>query len=205
MKAAQSQANHLSLVESNSAKTANHPANQSVSILRAILSNLQDGFIITDPAGNIQQINSPAKRICDLLNAENNQLPVEVWHICRTVLSHKNTLPSNKIGLDADIILPDIGTVRIRVQNVSIANKPYLLIVMEDRQQTIRNKALSDAALYGLTDRETEIWQMRLRGDAYKEISTTLWISVDTVKKHVKSVLAKQRAHIDEMEYSMMA
>lgn len=219
MKTAQPQATHLSLVATNQVTTNqvttnqtkqfNHPASHSISIFQAVLGNLQDGFIIADPAGRIQQINLPAERICNLLTAEvsekNSQLPIEIWQICCAALKRKDVLSFNKIGLDADIILPDIGTVRIRVQNISIASVPHLLIVLEDRQQTIRNKALSDAALYGLTDRETEIWQMRLRGDAYKEISTTLWISVDTVKKHVKNILAKQRAHLDDMEYSMMA
>ena len=209
MNTAQLQATHLTLVkttgETTSTKVVNHPANQSVSMLRAILGNLQDGFIITNLAGSIQHINLPAERICNLLNADNDQLPVEIWQICRTALSRKEALSFNKIGLASAIILPEFGTVRIRVNNICIADEPHLLIVLEDRQQTIRNKALSDATLYGLTDRETEIWQMRLRGNAYKEISTTLWISVDTVKKHVKNILAKQRAHLDEMEYSMMA
>ncbi|MEL6552261.1 MAG: helix-turn-helix transcriptional regulator [Cyanobacteria bacterium J06621_11] len=229
MKAAQPQAIHLSIVPKApvpkppipenrvqtdttkqtqlqaSSHLASHPANHSISILKAVLGNLQDGFIIANPTGTIQQINQPAERICNLLSAETDQIPSEIWQVCRAALNRKDVLSFNKIGLDADIILPDVGTVRIRVQNINIADQPHLLIVLEDRQQTIRNKALSDATLYGLTDRETEIWQMRLRGDAYKEISTTLWISVDTVKKHVKNILAKQRSHLNEMEYSMMA
>ena len=114
-------------------------------------------------------------------------------------------LSFQKLGLDAEIILPEIGAVRVRVQTIAIAQAACLLIVLEDRQQTIRNRALSDAALFGLTARETEVWQLRLRGDGYKEISAALWISVDTVKKHVKSILAKRRSHEDELEYLMMA
>lgn len=94
---------------------------------------------------------------------------------------------------------------RIRVQNIKIAQTACLLIVLEDRQQTIRNRALSDVPLFGLTKRETEIWQLRLRGDGYKEISSALWISVDTVKKHIKNILAKRRSHEDELEYLMTA
>lgn len=210
MKPAQPQAAHLSLVGGTQTTQHSSPA----SILRAILGNLQDGFIIANQAGEIQQINLPAERICNLIHAgkhvvnakdDTHCLPAELWQVCRTVLNQKDVLSVKQVGLDADIILPKIGTVRIRVQNVSIAEVPHLLIVLEDRQQTIRNKALSDAALYGLTERETEIWQMRLRGDAYKDISTKLWISVDTVKKHVKNILAKQRGHQDNMEYALMA
>ncbi|NJM98846.1 MAG: helix-turn-helix transcriptional regulator [Phormidesmis sp. RL_2_1] len=64
---------------------------------------------------------------------------------------------------------------------------------------------MSDAALFGLTERETEVWQLRLRGSDYSEISTALWISPNTVKKHVKNILAKQRSHQDDMEYGLMA
>ena len=201
MRTARSQAT-LSIVSSTTEETHNsHP----VSILRAVLGNLQDGFIIADHTGAIEQINLPGERICDLLNAKESQLPAEIWQICRPAIQNKDVLSFEKVGIDADIILPNIGTVRIRVQNINISQQPFLLIVLEDRQQTIRNKAISDAALYGLTEREREIWQMRLRGDAYKEIATTLWISVDTVKKHVKNVLAKQRSHQDDIAYALMA
>ncbi|MEO1389558.1 MAG: helix-turn-helix transcriptional regulator [Cyanobacteria bacterium J06634_6] len=192
----------LSVVSSSTEASYNsHPA----SILRAVLGNLQDGFIIADHTGTIEQINLPGERICDLLNAKENQLPIEIWQVCKAALNNKEALSYEDIGIDADIILPNMGTVRIRAQNISIGQQPFLLIVLEDRQQTIRNKALSDAALYGLTEREREIWQMRLRGDAYKDISATLWISVDTVKKHVKNILAKQRSHQDDIAYALMA
>lgn len=217
MKTVRPQTATLSIV-SNTNPTSPQPRNPQpsnpqpashIGILRAVLGNLQDGFIIASQTGEIQQINLPAERICNALcsgpEVSENQLPPEIWHVCQSALKNKDVLSFNKIGIDADIILPNIGPVRIRVQNISIGQGSSLLIVLEDRQQTLRNKALSDAALYGLTERETEIWQMRLRGNAYKEISAALWISVDTVKKHVKNILAKQRSHQDDLEYALMA
>ena len=189
---------HLSVLPTSHAP---HTAG-SIGIFRAALASLQDGFIIVSHTGDIVQINEPAQRICHLLTDKTATLPIEFWHICQSALENQNV---HNVGIDADIILPELGAVRIRVQNIYQDDPPYFLIVLEDRQQTMRNKALSDAALYGLTERETEVWQMRLRGLAYKEISTTLWISVDTVKKHVKNILAKQRSHQDEMEYALMA
>ncbi len=210
MKKAHSQADSLPVAKNATEVTASTKTHQSqlanpLGVLRAILGNLQDGFIIASQTGDIRQINLPAERICALLNAQGSQLPFEIWRICQSALRNQSVLSSNKIGVDADITMPELGTIRVRVQNISIADEPCLLIVLEDRQQTIRNKARSDAALYGLTEREAEVWQMRLRGLAYKEISTALWISVDTVKKHVKSVLAKQRSHQYDVEYALMA
>ena len=179
-----------------------------IGILRAALESSQDGFIIASPSGKIHQINQPAERICELLQSmktDRTALPIEILRVCESAISNQKALSFQKVGLEAEIILPDIGTVRVRVQNIKIARTSCLLIVLEDRQQTIRNRALSDATLFGLTERETEIWQMRLRGDGYKEISVALWISLDTVKKHVKNILAKRRSHKDELEYLMMA
>lgn len=221
MKTAQPSAK-LSVVPSHAQSSGQHhpqgntQITHSIGMLRAVLGSLQDGFIIASQTGEIHQINQPAERICDVLTSEarstqSDQLPTEIWNICRSLLKNQALLKNQNVpsiintGLDADIIMPNIGPVRIRVQNIVVADAPCLLIVLEDRQQTIRNKALSDAALYGLTEREAEIWQMRLRGAAYKEISTALWISVDTVKKHVKNILAKQRSHQDELEYALMA
>ena len=202
MKIVRSQSNLLSSDRSE-------PVGQ-VGILRAALENLQDGFIIASQVGEVHQINEPAQRICELLWANLSQskkatLPVEIWRICESAVTNQKVLSFQKIGLDAEIILPEIGAVRVRVQNIEIAQTACLLIVLEDRQQTIRNRALSDATLFGLTERETEVWHLRLRGDGYKEISAALWISVDTVKKHVKNILAKRRSHEDELEYLMMA
>ncbi len=174
------------------------------SILRAAIEGLQDGFIIASQTGLIEKINAPAQRICELLKASDT-LPVEIWRVCQAALKNQDVLSFQRIGLDAEIILPELGSVRIRVKNIQLAQVPHLLIVLEDRQQTIRNKALSDAALFGLTERETEVWQLRLRGADYNEISTTLWISANTVKKHVKNILAKQRSHQDDTAYDLMA
>ncbi len=202
MKSARTQAPALSVVSSTYRASP-------ISILGAAFGSLQDGFVVSDPTGKIQQINQPAERICHLLytsrRQEDGTLPLEIWHVCKTALRKKDALSHQSVGIDADIILPALGIVRIRVQNLSFNQTPYLLIVLEDKQQTIRNKALSEAALYGLTERETEIWQLRLRGDAYKEISAALWISIDTVKKHIKNVRAKQRVHQDELDYRLLA
>jgi len=175
------------------------------SILRAALAGLQDGFIVASPTGHIEKINTPAQRICNLLKPEADRLPVEIWRMCQSALKNKDVLSFENIGIDAEIILPDVGTVRVRVQNICLDQTSYLMIVLEDRQQTIRNKALSDAAIFGLTKRETEVWQLRLRGADYNEISTTLWISLNTVKKHVKNILAKRNSHGADCDFGLMA
>ena len=88
---------------------------------------------------------------------------------------------------------------------VTIHQSRCFIILLEDRQRSLRNRALSDAAIYGLTEREAEVWALKLRGKEYSEISDTLWISQNTVKKHVKNIRSKQRSYQDDLEFAMMA
>jgi DNA-binding CsgD family transcriptional regulator len=68
-----------------------------------------------------------------------------------------------------------------------------LIVTLEDRQQTLHNLAIADTQKYDLTTREAEIWQMRLQGQSYQAIASELYITQNTVKKHVKNILAKRR------------
>ena len=53
--------------------------------------------------------------------------------------------------------------------------------------------ALTEADRYGLTPREAEVWLLRRANRPCKEIAVDLRISLNTVKKHMKSILAKQK------------
>ena len=46
---------------------------------------------------------------------------------------------------------------------------------------------------YLLTERETEVLKYILKGYTNKEIAKTLYISIDTVKAHVSSILFKMK------------
>ena len=72
------------------------------------------------------------------------------------------------------------------------------MLILEDRQQAHRRRAMADGKRYGLTPREVDVWELRLHNLSYGEISNTLYITENTVKKHVKSILAKQRSYGDD-------
>jgi DNA-binding NarL/FixJ family response regulator len=48
---------------------------------------------------------------------------------------------------------------------------------------------------YGLTARETEILAALAQGTGYKAISARLFISVDTVRSHIKNIYQKMQVH----------
>ena len=66
------------------------------------------------------------------------------------------------------------------------------LITLEDRQQSLAVIANQEAQRYGLTTRETDVWCLKRKGSSYKEIAKALFISENTVKKHVKNIYSKR-------------
>jgi DNA-binding CsgD family transcriptional regulator len=70
------------------------------------------------------------------------------------------------------------------------------LVTIEDRQQSTHNAALTDVKKYGLTPREAEIWLLRRANYSYKEIADRLFITLNTVKKHMKNIYAKQEGNL---------
>lgn len=64
-------------------------------------------------------------------------------------------------------------------------------------EQQLRCQAIEEASLYGLTDRETHIWLLqRVNHQTYKEIALALNMTPNSVKRHIKSILAKQQSHL---------
>lgn len=80
-----------------------------------------------------------------------------------------------------------------------LPEQSYILVTMEDRNQSIQHLVTADQTRYRLTPRETEIWQMRLLGQSYRDIAERLIISTNTVKKHLKNILAKRRDVLREV------
>jgi DNA-binding NarL/FixJ family response regulator len=60
------------------------------------------------------------------------------------------------------------------------------------QKQQKRNTELTQ---YHLTGREKEILQLLIKGNSYKEISATLFISVETLNSHIKNIYRKLNVH----------
>ena len=77
--------------------------------------------------------------------------------------------------------------------NLGENEQNLLLVTIEDCKQSSQSMAITDAHKYGLTDRETEVWLLRRANLSYKEIAAKLYITINTVKKHLKNIYAKQQ------------
>jgi DNA-binding NarL/FixJ family response regulator len=65
---------------------------------------------------------------------------------------------------------------------------------MEDQGQFNQDIAIKESIRLGLNSREQEVWLLHQVGYTYKQIAEELSITPNTVKKHMKSILTKQRA-----------
>ena len=151
--------------------------------------------------------------------AEWKTVPPNVWAICQTLLNSQLNNQQERPGIlvpEQQLTLSSTATedtlrLRIRVQRLTLPTEPdsssnrlsplaplaYTLVILEDRDQSIKHLVIADQKRYRLTLRETEIWQMRLRGQSYRDIANDLVISQNTVKKHLKNISAKRRDVLD--------
>jgi DNA-binding NarL/FixJ family response regulator len=75
------------------------------------------------------------------------------------------------------------------VQNNELLVTPYLAsLVLREKGQSTDN-AKGDG--FNLTEREVKILELLVKGYSNKEISNTIYISVDTVKAHLKHIFDK--------------
>ncbi len=70
-------------------------------------------------------------------------------------------------------------------------------MVIEDRNRSDQALATLEMLRYGLTPREREVWMLRRSGRSYQEIADALYISVDTVKRHLKNINTKRQEGLE--------
>ena len=166
-------------------------------LLQAVTEGLVDGILILTPAGTPLYCNSHAQRLCQQLSSSSSQtLPAEIWRTCEALIESRSLFPNQPIVLEDEIGDRKFPDIRVRVQWVELTdtNEPCLLVMLEDRRQSLRSLAITESQKYGLTCRESEVWFRQRSNYTYEEIATELHITVNTVKKHIKSIRAKRQS-----------
>jgi DNA-binding CsgD family transcriptional regulator len=182
-------------------KVAQSKHSKQPSLLKAIIEGFVDGVLIVTEQGECIHSNECARKICHQLSPEkfhDNSIPQSIWHVCLSLLDSRELFPEQRMIIEAEIEAGDLTTFRIRVRWLELAenDSSYLLVTIEDRSQSTHNAAIAEAKKYGLTPREAEVWLLRRANYSYKEIAAKLFITVNTVKKHMKSVYAKQQENL---------
>ncbi len=166
-------------------------------VLQDVLDASIDGALILNVKGEVLHINYTALQLLTLLNSNTSEdlpLPPEVGHSCQTLIDNRN-LPPNRIRIvEYKIYVGTSHKIRIRAQWIDLENKgdKRILVVLQDEYRSIRQLVLQEPEQYKLTPREAEILQL-YQSFNYKEIASQLWISISTVKKHMRNIHSKMQ------------
>ncbi|MEO0824988.1 MAG: LuxR C-terminal-related transcriptional regulator [Cyanobacteria bacterium J06639_16] len=177
-------------------------AQHSANLLSAMLEALSDGILMISPGGELLHANCCAVQLCRQLISTQGDLPIlppAIWRICESLIESRSLFPNQIFVIEDEIRGIGSTLIRIRVQWIDIdaVDHPCLLVTLEDRNQSAKTAALAEAQRYQLTQRETEVWLLRRAKYNYEEIADQLFISINTVKKHLKSIYAKRNQALD--------
>ncbi len=173
---------------------------QQAYFLQEVLENLQDGILILSANGGILHANSSARRICLQLNesySETKVVPASIWQLCESLIENHSALPGQQAIVSDEIVVDKSTVFRVRVRWLDLIKfqTPCLLVTIENRYESLKNVAIAEVKKYDLTPREAEIWFLYRANHSYKEIAESLYISLNTVKKHMKSIHSKRHAY----------
>ncbi|BAZ39233.1 LuxR family transcriptional regulator [Calothrix sp. NIES-4101] len=167
-----------------------------IELLQAVIESFVDGILIITSEGELLHTNECAREMCWQLSPENkeNAIPKEIWQVCESLIESRELFPNEKIFMELEVDNKSIK-LRIRARWLQIDDNEnnYIIVTLEDCNQSSQNMAIRDAQKFGLTERETEVWLLRRANFSYREIAEQLYITINTVKKHLKNIYAKQQ------------
>ncbi|WP_199320500.1 LuxR C-terminal-related transcriptional regulator [Leptolyngbya sp. FACHB-261] len=184
-------------------------------LLQGVVEGFIDGILILSEQGEWIRANECARRICHQLapsqltqsqliqsRASALNVPKAIWRVCQTLIDSRDLYPNQPVIVEDDIVASRLSTIRVRARwfRSEAIRQPCLLVTLEDRYQTLQNMALAEAHEYSLTPREAEIWLLYRANYKRQEIADKLYITLNTVKKHLKNIQAKRQATLDEEE-----
>ena len=183
-------------------KTQNSPFSYKIhekqSLFQGGVENLIDGILIVTDQRELIYANEIARRVLCKLNQNRsnvNLVPREIWHICQSLIQSRSLFPNQRWLIESTIFANNSSTFNVRARWLMLESvkNPCILITVEAQYQAIWNIAVEEAQDYGLTRREKEVWLLHRGQYTYKQIASELCITPNTVKKHMKSIHAKQK------------
>lgn len=166
---------------------------------QAVLEGLVDGIAIFSDRGELIHANKKARMLYQQLPsdpAHPHGVPQAIWQVCQALIEGRQLWSDRTLVIESEVTTPRSKTLRLRGRWFQWADSEpsYLSISLEDNRHSFQEQAIADTQKYGLTPREAEVWSLRCAHQSYKEIAAQLYISENTVKKHMKNVNAKRQA-----------
>ncbi|MBD2164885.1 PAS domain-containing protein [Calothrix membranacea FACHB-236] len=192
-------------IKRQKADILNYPDLMQVYFFQAVIENLEDGILILNEMGELLHANASAEQICSQLNLENCHKkfvhPI-IQQLCQSLIDSRTFTDNQQLILSDEIIFNQTTIFRIRVRwlNLNTVQMPYFLVTIENQYQSLKNIANAEVKKYDLTAREAEIWSLYRGKYSYKDIAAKLYITVNTVKKHMKNIHAKRQAFMESQQ-----
>ncbi|HYX14905.1 MAG TPA: LuxR C-terminal-related transcriptional regulator, partial [Nostoc sp.] len=169
--------------------------------LQEIIEGLEDGILILSQNGEVVHANASARRLCCQFNEgkfNQNFVPPVIWNLCEPLFNSGYLFYDKLLILSDEIVLDksNIFRIRVRILDLEGLEIPCLLVTIENQYESVKNVALTEVKKFDLTPREAEIWFLYKSNYSYKEIATKLYITINTVKKHMKNIHTKRQANM---------
>jgi hypothetical protein len=171
------------------------------SIQLPLMEFIKEGILVISEQLSPIYMNSKGREIYQkIINEEQSDLPHVLKEIAYYLRKHPE--PSQSI-IRKEYSLPNHSIIRIRAtpisepvdSNISSRNyeKPWIIFCLEDYDSRLEEDLNIQQEKYGLTQRETEVLQLLLHSNTYKDIALKLYIEINTVRFHVKNIYMKKR------------
>jgi DNA-binding CsgD family transcriptional regulator len=199
------------MIEQLNAPRSAGPQGQSTlqsSLLFTAVENCIDGLMIVAQSGEILLSNRCAQHILKTLSPSDyltKLLPAPIWRLCKALLDDpdreepEHLISEVHLVLEDEILTAKQEIIRLRVQwfALEVPHESCFLITLENSTHSANAKAISECQRYGLTPCEAKVWQLRRTNLSYREIANQLFVSENTVKKHLKSIYAKRELVVE--------
>ncbi len=181
-----------------------HPKTVDLPLLNAVLEGFVDGILVLTEDGTCVHSNREGQSLCrELAKAERPtpaagtglNLPDCLKTMCSYLLDSRTVYADMLVVLSEEFVSPAGNKIRARMQWLDLpgAPDPCLLVSLENKTRSAYTSAQLEAIQYNLTPRERAVWMLRRANRSYDEIAQELYITVNTVKRHLKSVYAKRK------------
>jgi len=166
-------------------------------LLQAIFDSWVEGVLILTSSGDCLYTNQYVRQLIEYLAMDRPatlQFHMEIWRVHQASLDSRTVYSSQSVVIESQIrVQPHQIRLRGRLLQLETYPDPLIFISLDGPCQSQLTLAPADIQDYGLTPREQEVWQLWKAHYTYKEIAAKLFISKDTVKKHLRNIRDKSR------------
>ncbi|MDY6784320.1 MAG: LuxR C-terminal-related transcriptional regulator [Cyanobacteriota bacterium] len=168
---------------------------------QTVLESLIDGVAIFSSRGEFIHANKKGQMLCQQFPPNPSHpynVPKAIWQVCQALIESRNLFPERQLVVESEVETSLPTPLRLRGQWLQWADRDsgYLLIALEDKHCALQRQVIADSQTYSLTPREAEVWSLRRDRYSYSDIAAKLYISENTVKKHLKNINAKRKATV---------